>query len=175
MPENAKQSLVLYGKITKRHGLYGEVKMFAFGGRPENLSGVKEIYIEAPDRTETRRFNLSRIKFQKKTAILKLKGIDTPEAADGLRDLHVLIERDNLQSPGEDEYFWSDLIGLQVRTTCGDNVGEVKDLIDSGGHDILVIKSTGREFLVPFVKKFVTAVDLEGSVITVEPVEGLLD
>ena len=149
--------------------------MFAFGGRPENLSGVKEIYIEAPDRTENRRFNLSRIKFQKKTAILKLKGIDTPEAADGLRDLHVLIERDNLQSPGEGEYFWSDLIGLQVRTTCGDNVGEVKDLIDSGGHDILVIKSTGREFLVPFVKKFVTAVDLEGSVITVEPVEGLLD
>lgn len=177
MPESAKQSLVLYGKITKRHGLSGEVKMFAFGGRPETLSGVKKVYIEIPDQTEPRKFSLSRIRTQKNTAILKLKGVDTPEAADGLRNLNVLVERENLQPPGEDEYYWSDLIGLQVCTSRGEIVGEVGDLIDSGGHDILVIKNSERrrEFLIPFVKRFVTAVDLDSSVITVEPVEGLLE
>ena len=177
MPESAKQSLVLYGKITKRHGLYGEVKMFAFGGHPETLSGVKKLYIEVPDQTEPREFSLSRIRTQRNTAILKLRGVDTPEAANGLRNLHVLVEREDLQPPGEDEYYWSDLIGLQVRTSRGENIGEVRDLIDSGGYDILVIKSSGRnrEFLIPFVKRFVSAVDLDGSVITVEPVEGLLE
>ena len=177
MPESAKQSLVLYGKITKRHGLYGEVKMLAFGGRPETLSGVKKVYIEVSDRKEPRRFILSRIRVQKNTAILKLKGVDTPEAADGLKNLHVLVAKNDLQPPGEDEYYWSDLIGLRVRTSRGENVGEVKDLIDSGGHDILVIESAGRKrkFLVPFVKRFVTAVDIDGSMITVEPVEGLLE
>lgn len=177
MPENAKQNLVLYGKITKRHGLYGEVKMFAFGGRPETLSGVEKVYVEVSDRREPRTFILSRIRIQKNTAILKLEGVDTPEAADGLRDLHVLVERDDLQPPGEDEYYWSDLIGLRVRTSRGENIGEVKDLIDSGGHDILVIGSAGRkrEFLVPFVSRFVTTVDLDGSTITVEAVEEFLE
>ena len=151
--------------------------MFAFGGRPETLSRVKKVYIEVPDQTESRKFILSRVRTQKNTAILKLEGVDTPEAADGLRNLNVLVERDDLQPPGENEYYWSDLIGLQVCTSRGETIGEVRDLIDSGGHDILVIKSSGRgrEFLVPFVKRFVTAVDLDGSVITVEPVEGLLE
>ena len=151
--------------------------MFAFGGRPETLSRVEKVYIEVPDQTEPRKFSLSRIRNQKNTAILKLKGVDTPEAADGLRNLNVLVEKDDLQPPGEDEYYWSDLVGLQVRTSRGETIGEVRDLIDSGGHDILVIKSSGRgrEFLIPFVKRFVTAVDLDDSVITVEPVEGLLE
>ena len=167
--------LVLYGKITRRHGLHGEVKVFAFGGHPETLSGVKEVYVEVPDRKEPRRFDLSRIKIQKSVAIVKLNDVDTPEAADALKNLHVLVEKNDLQPPGEDEYYWSDLIGVRVRTSRGDDIGEVKDLIDSGGHDILVVKSSEREFLVPFVRKFVTAVDLDGSMITVEPVEGLLE
>ena len=133
--------------------------------------------MKVPDRREPRRFSLSRIKIQKNVAIVKLEDVDTPEAADALKDLHVLVEKDYLQPPEEDEYYWTDLIGLRVRTSHGDNIGEVKDLIDSGGHDILVIKSPerGREFLVPFVKRFVTAVDLDDSMITVEPVEGLLE
>ena len=177
MPESAKQNLVLYGKITKRHGLYGEVKVFAFGGHPKTLSGIKKIYIEASDRKEPRRFSLSRIKFQKNVAIVKLEGVDTPEAADALKNFCVLVEKDDLQPPGEDEYYWADLIGLRVSTSHGDNIGEVKDLIDSGGHDILVIKSSerGREFLVPFIERFVTAVDLDRSMITVESIEGLLE
>jgi len=177
LPESAKQNLVLYGKITKRHGLHGEVKVFAFGGHPETLSGVGKVYVEVPDLKEPRRFDLSQVKIQKNVAIVKLKDIDTPEAADALKNLHVLVEKNDLQPPGEDEYYWADLIGLRVRTSHGDNIGEVKDLIDSGGYDILVIKSPerGREFLVPFVKRFVTAVDLDGSMVTVEPVEGLLE
>lgn len=177
MPESAKQNLVLYGKITKRHGLYGEVKVFAFGGRPETLSGIGKVYVEVPGREEPRRFGLSRIKIQKNVAIVKLEDVDTPEAADALKNLHVLVEKDDLHPPGEDEYYWTDLIGLRVRTSHGDNIGEVRDIIDSGGYDILVIKSPerGREFLVPFVKKFVTAVDLDALMITVEPVEGLLE
>lgn len=175
MPKSAKQNLVLYGKITKRHGLYGEVKVFAFGGRPETLCGMEKVYVEIPDRGEPRRFSLSRIKIQKNVAIVKLEDIDTHEAADSLKGLHVLVEKDDLHPLGEDEYYWADLIGLQVRTSRGDDIGEVKDLIDSGGHDILVIKSPQREFLVPFVERFVTSVDLDRSMITVEPVEGLLE
>ncbi|MCY4261981.1 MAG: ribosome maturation factor RimM [Candidatus Dadabacteria bacterium] len=177
MPQSAKQNLVLYGKITRRHGLYGEVKVFVFGGHPETLSSVKEIYLESPGLKEPRKLSLSRIRTQRSAAIVKFAGIDTPEAADALKNLHVLVKRSDLSAPREDEYYWTDLIGLRVRTSLGDDLGEVEKLIDSGGHDILVIKNSeqNREFLVPFVKKFVTDVDLEGSIITVEEVEGLFE
>jgi len=175
LPESAKQNLVLYGKITKRHGLQGEVKMFAYGGCPETLSGVQKVYIEVPDQAEPRRLNLSRVKIHKNTAILKLTGVDTPDVAEELRNLNVLVKRGDLQPPEQDEYYWSDLIGLQVCTSGGENIGEVRNLIDSGGHDILVIKSPKQEFLIPFVKRFVISVDLDNSIITVDPVEGLLE
>lgn len=151
--------------------------MSAFGGHPETLSGVKKVYVEVSGRKEPRKFTLSRIRIQKNTAILKLDGVDTSEAADGLRGLHVLVERKDLRLPGENEYYWSDLIGLRVRTSRGESIGKVKNLIDSGGHDILVVESSGRkrEFLVPFVSRFVTAVDLDGSMITVDAVEELLE
>ena len=177
MPLHGKKELLLYGKITKRHGLSGEVKVLPFGGRPDTLSDVGKIYVEVPDEESPREFSVSRKKIRGNAAVLKLRGVDTPEAADGLRNMKVLVERSDLQSPGEDEYYWFDLIGLGVRAVSGETLGKVTDLIAGAGHDILVVKSVegDREFLVPFAGKFVAEVDTRESVVTVEPVEGLFD
>ncbi len=168
---------MLYGKITKRHGLRGEVRMLAFGGNPSTLSRARKVYVGIPEQTEFRRFDITRIKIHKNTGVLKLRGVDTPEAADDLVNLQVLVSRDDLDPPGADEYYWTDLIGLSALTSDGEDIGKVSRLIDSGVHDILVIKgmSKEQEFLVPFVEKFVTRVDLERKTITVEPIEGLFD
>ncbi len=177
MPKREEQKFILYGKITKTHGLYGEVKIFPFGGCPDTFADLKEAYVEVSDQPKPRKLHVSRVKIQKNAAIVKFLGIDTPEAADELKNLHILVERKDLKEPGEDEYYYSDIIGLRVRTSGGENVGEVKELIHSGGYDILVVKSaeSAREFLVPFVGKFVIKVDLEESTITVQPIEGLFD
>ena len=176
-PERGKKELVLYGKITKRHGLAGEVKAIAFGGRPDALGGARRIYVGVPGESSPRIFDVSRSGVRGNAAVLKLVGVDTPEAADELRNLEVSLERDDLEPPGEDEYFWTDLIGLGVRTVSGETVGEIKGLMGGAGHDILVIESPdgGREFLVPFVDRFVAQVDMDESVVTVSPVEGLFD
>lgn len=177
MPPHGKKELLLYGKITKRHALSGEVKVLSFGGDPDTLSDVGKIYVEIPDEESPREFSVSRKKIRGNTVVLKLRGIDTPEAADGLRNTKVLVERSDLQSPGEDEYYWFDLIGLGVRAVSGKPLGKVTDLIAGAGHDILVVKSEegDREFLVPFAGKFIAEVDTQGCVITVEPIEGLFD
>lgn len=176
-PERGRKELVLYGKITKRHGLSGEVKVIAFGGRPDALGGARRIYVGVPGEPRPATFDVSRSGVRGNAAVLKLRGVDTPEDADGLRNLEVSLERDDLEPPGEDEYFWADLIGLGVRTVSGENVGEIRGLMGGAGHDILVIESPDgdREFLVPFVDRFVAEVDMDESVVTVSPVEGLLD
>ena len=176
-PKREKKELVLYGKITKKHALSGEVKAIAFGGRPDALIGAKRIYLNVPGKSRPGRFDVARSGIQGNVAVLKLRGVDTPEAADELRNLEISLERDDLESPGEDEYFWTDLIGLGVRTVSGENVGEIKGLMGGAGHDILVIESPDgeREFLVPFVDRFVAQVDMDESVVTISPVEGLVD
>ena len=151
--------------------------MIAFGGRPDALGGARRIYVGVPGEPRPATFDVSRSGVRGNTAVLKLRGVDTPEDADGLRNLEVSLERDDLEPPGEDEYFWADLIGLGVRTVSGENVGEIRGIMGGAGHDILVIESPDgdREFLVPFVDRFVAEVDMDESVVTVSPVEGLLD
>ncbi len=173
----AKLGLVLYGKITKRHGLSGEVKMLAFGANPATLAKAQKIYLKIPERDGPVRFDIARIKIHKNMGILKFHGVDTPEAADTLINLQVLVSKDDLAPLGENEYYWMDLIGLSALSSDGKKIGKISNLIDSTGQDILVIKTAprGQEFLVPFVEKFVTSVDLEQGTITVEPIEGLFD
>ena len=151
--------------------------MVAFGGRPDALGGARRIYVGVPGESGPRTFDVSRSGVRGNAAVLKLAGVDTPEAADELRNLEVSLERDDLEPPGEDEYFWTDLIGLGVRTVSGETVGEIKGLMGGAGHDILVVESPDgeREFLVPFVDRFVAEVDMDESVVTVSPVEGLFD
>lgn len=176
-PEPGKRELVLYGKITKKHGLSGEVKVHAFGGRPDTLNGVEKIYLNVSGDPSPARFDVSRSAVRGNAAVLKLRGVDTPEDADDLRNLEVSVEKEDLESPGKDEYFWFDLVGLRVRTVSGKSVGEIKELVNGAGHDILVIASRDgtREFLVPFVERFVAEVDMDESVVTISPVQGLLD
>jgi 16S rRNA processing protein RimM len=89
----------------------------------------------------------------------------------------VQVERgDDEQPEGEDEYYDSALVGCQVREVSGAEVGAVKEIAHLPAQDLLVIAADdGRELLVPFIREFVTSVDLAQRVITVSPPPGLFD
>ncbi|HMM47064.1 MAG TPA: ribosome maturation factor RimM [Thiobacillaceae bacterium] len=101
------------------------------------------------------------------TLIAKLAGIDDRDAAYALRGQEVSVARDALPEPAEDEYYWSDLIGLRVINREGVTLGKVESLMETGAHDVLVVRGE-REHLIPFVAAFVGRVDLEGGTIAVD-------
>jgi len=97
-----------------------------------------------------------------------LPGFENREQAVSLVGLQLFVRREQLPETDEDEYYWSDLEGLEVKTTHGELLGRVERLMETGAHDVLVIRGN-REHLVPFIQgQYVTRVDLEDGTIEVD-------
>ncbi|MDO9468050.1 MAG: ribosome maturation factor RimM [Thiobacillus sp.] len=102
-----------------------------------------------------------------KALVAKLVGIDDRDAAFALRGQEISVAKSALPPPQDNEYYWSDLIGLRVVNREGVELGMVDSLMESGTNDLLVVKGT-REHLIPFIAAFVGQVDLAGGTIEVD-------
>jgi len=97
-----------------------------------------------------------------------LPGFEDREQAVTLVGTQIFVRRDQLPATANDEYYWSDLEGLEVKTTSGELLGRVEKLMETGANDVLVIRGN-REHLVPFIQgQYVTRVDLEEGLIEVD-------
>jgi 16S rRNA processing protein RimM len=83
------------------------------------------------------------------------------EAVDGY---YIAAPREALPKPDADEYYWGDLVGLEVRNASGVVLGKVSGLMSTGAHDVLQVQDGDTERLIPFVASYVTAVDIDGGV-----------
>ena len=98
----------------------------------------------------------------------KLRGIDDPDRAREWVGADIVIERERLPKTRTDEFYWTDLEGLEVRTTAGLTLGRVAHLLATGANDVLVLDGT-PERLIPFVLgSVVKQVDLEAGLIVVD-------
>lgn len=105
---------------------------------------------------------------QGKGLAVLLPGFEDREQAAALVGTQIFVGRDQLPATAKNEYYWSDLEGLEVKTTLGQSLGRVAKLMETGANDVLVVRGD-RERLVPFVQgQYVTRVDLEGGVIEVD-------
>ena len=101
--------------------------------------------------------------------LVKLSGIDTPEQAAALGNQVIRIDRSSLPEPEPGEYYWHDLIGLEVVNLQGHVYGRVERMQETGVHDVLDICGGDERVLIPFVVgEFVREVDLAGGRITVD-------
>lgn len=166
--------LIVYGKILKKHGLKGEVKVLSFSGGFENFDNFNSLYISS-DKNKPSEFEIERKRYSKNFAIVKLFGINTPEDADKLHGATILVDSEQLNTTNEDEYYWFQLIGMDVISIDNTPIGKVENLLDNTPQPVLVIKSESKEYLVPLVDKFVKEINLKDSIIKIDPIEGLLD
>ena len=105
---------------------------------------------------------------QGKGLVALLPGCEDREQAARLVGQQIFVGRDQLPATAENEYYWSDLEGLEVKTTNGELLGRVERLMETGANDVLVIRGN-RAHLVPFIQgQYVTRVDLEDGTIEVD-------
>lgn len=166
-------NLIAYGKVIKPHGLSGEVKVLPFSGEFSSFKNFNNLYISLEINNPTK-FTISRSRNQKGNIIVKLEGIDTIDDAERLKSLMVFIDKKELPEKEDDEYYWFELIGMEVFNNEDKLIGKVKDIIDNTAQPILVINNDSEEYLVPFVEKFVEDIDLTNSKIVINPIEGLI-
>lgn len=106
---------------------------------------------------------------------MRAKSVTSKEAADALRGQKLYASRERFAELEEDEYYQSDLLGLDIRSADGEIVGKVKAIQNFGAGDLLEVSGRGKSVFIPFTKEVVPTVDLTNRIIIIDPPEGLLD
>jgi 16S rRNA processing protein RimM len=166
--------LILYGKITKAHGLSGGLKLLPFSRQGESLHSIERIFIETARDRQPAGFRLKDWRPDKGSAIIRLEGIDTIDEAEKLAGCNVYIHRSELPGLEEGEFYWFELIGLETYTENGRYVGKVESLIDRALQSVLVVKDGRKEVLIPLSEPIIKEINLKESKIIISPIEGLL-
>ncbi len=163
---------LLIGTIATPHGVRGQVRLSAITTRPEHLRRVKTVYLGDKRVAHTLR---RAAEHKPGVLLITLSGVDDRDAAEALRGQEVYIREADAAPLDEDEYFLHDLPGLTVETTSGERIGVVKEVIETGANDVLVVsRPEGGEVLIPMIRDIVKTLDIPGKRLVFEPMEGLL-
>lgn len=160
--------LIKIAKIVSAHGLNGEVKIFPY---TDDLNGFKEyneIYIDGEE------LEIISQKIASKFIVLKLKGFDYIDDVKRLIDKDVFIDKADMPSLDEGDYYINDLMDMEVYSEADEFIGTVKDVMTTSANHVLVVDHDGKEALIPFVKAFIKEVDLIKRRIKVKLIEGIL-
>ena len=167
--EPAAASLVVVAEITGAFGVRGEVKVRPFTEEPEAclsygpLLGADGRVVLTPESSRPVKGALA----------VRAPEVATREEAQGLNGTLLHVPRDVLPEPDEDEFYFGDLEGLDVKSVDGRRIGKVVAVHSFGAGDVLEIKpKQGASFFHPFTKAAVPKVDVAGGRVVVEIVEG---
>lgn len=166
--------LVAVARIVKSRGLRGELVAEVLTDFPERFEDLEAVIALLPDGTR-QSLKIERFWFQKGRIIFKFAGFDSIETAETLRAAEVCIPESEAVELEEDEFFDWELAGCTVETVDGEPIGRVKELMRTGGTEILVIEGAGKEYLIPFAEAICVEVDVENKLIKVDAPEGLLE
>lgn len=160
------------GHISNTHGLKGEMKVRPFTESTKRFEKLSKVLITIKD--ELKEFDVENVRYQKDIVLLKLKGIDTIEEAEKLKNHYIMIPRDQAKELEEGEYFIADLIGCEV--FAGEFIGIIDDVFSTGGSDVYVVKRENKkDMLLPAIKSVIKNIDIIAKKIDVEIPRGLED
>ncbi|WP_296647817.1 ribosome maturation factor RimM [Thiobacillus sp. 63-78] len=162
---NQSSDWVVMGRIAAPFGIKGWVKVQPYSEDPDALMDFESWRVGRDG--QQRHYSVEAVQDHGKALVAKLAGIDDRDTAYALRGQEISVAKSALPPPGENEFYWSDLIGLKVVNREGVELGTVDSLMESGANDLLVVKGT-REHLIPFVAAFVGKVDQTGRTIEVD-------
>ncbi len=161
------------GVITTTHGLKGEVKVYPTVDDPKRFLDLKRVLLRTGK--EEKGLIIERVRFFKQMVILKFKGMDRIEDVENYRQAELYVSREDAVPLEEGEYYIGDLIDMQVRTTDGEVLGILTDVMETGANDVYVIDSKKYgEILIPAIKQCIIKVNVESSEMTVDLLPGLL-
>lgn len=175
IPEN---EYIRVARIAGSHSLNGGLKIYLVTAIPERFEPGNTVYLKLKE--GFKKFTVSEFRAQKeRNCLLRLEGIEDRNSADLYKGIDIFIDgasaekfREELE---ENAFFYYDIIGCSVLYK-GSDFGHVKDIMEAGAGEILVIEDQkGKSHMVPFVESMVNTDRIEERIVEITPVEGLLD
>lgn len=169
MTDTSNDDRVCVGAIAGAFGVHGEVRLKSFCSSPEDIAAYGPLWSEDGKQT----FNVRLTRSVTGGIGARLSGIATKEQADALRGATLWADRTRLPSLPDDEFYHTDLIGLDVFDPGGAPLGTVRTVQNFGAGDILEIYSSERKttLMLPFTLAAVPTVDLRARRIVADPPE----
>ena len=150
------------GEIVNTHGVHGEVKVLPWVDDPEILCEFDRVRIDG------REYEMESCRIQKTCNLVKLKGIDTMEAALLMRGKTVQLYREDID---EEVIFAAELIGMEVFAD-GEMIGKIKEVLSYPGNSVYVVKGK-YEYMIPAVSQFILDTDMDNNTMQVKLLEGM--
>ena len=163
----------MVGYVSGAYGIHGWVRIRPYSVDADALLAAKTWWLDKPGLHDV---DSLQVKIHGEDVVAQLMGVSGRDAAESLKGATVQISRSHFPALSDDEYYWLDLIGLEVENLQGERLGVVNNLMDNGAHPILRVQvpevveqeKSPRELLIPFVDQFVKTVDQAAKKITVD-------
>jgi 16S rRNA processing protein RimM len=156
---------VVIGVIVAPHAVRGTVRVRPFGSGRHIREGLEPV-------VAGRRRRISHVRETPKGFLVDLEGVVDRKGAVALKGEELVLERRELDTPQEGEYYVGDLIGLVAMNETGEILGTVDETFETPAHEILVVRKEGDVLYVPFTLEHVPEVDLDAGHVVVRPPEG---
>jgi 16S rRNA processing protein RimM len=176
-PADLPADAIEVGRITDAWGVKGWFKVLAHSADPQALFSSKRWYLQPSERgpkafSGTVLLRVREAKDHSDTVVARADGVEDRAAAETLRGARIFVPRSSFPTAAQDEFYWVDLMGLDVVNREGVHLGVVKELLTTGAQTVLVLgyEEEGKplERMLPFVSVYVDGVDLPGRRITVD-------
>ena len=160
--------MIVLGRIVAPFGVQGWVKIHPFGDDPASWRKMSHWWLcsddSAPD-AQWKQYALKACRPHGKSLVAALAEVPDRNAAEAIDGFFIAAPREALPQPESDEYYWADLVGLDVVNRAGVGLGRVVEVADFGAHPLLRVTRSGtaatqEERLIPYVAAVVDAVDL---------------
>jgi 16S rRNA processing protein RimM len=159
MPQS--EDYFVAGRISGLYGVRGWLRIYAYTTPRENILDYSEWVLRAADGSE-QRWLLEQGAQHGKGVVAKLRGCDDRDLAATLLQREIYIKTALLPVLAQGEYYWNQLIGLQVEDSNGTHLGRIDALMETGANDVLIVQGDeGAELLIPYIPdEVVTSIDL---------------
>ncbi|WP_395685431.1 ribosome maturation factor RimM [Caenimonas koreensis] len=176
-PAELPADAIEVGRILDAWGIKGWFKVLPHSASPEALFSSKRWYLQPSERgaktfSGTVLMRVREAKEHSDSVVAQAQDVDDRNAAESLKGARIFVPRSSFPTAAADEYYWVDLLGLNVVNREGVALGQVKDLMSTGPQTVLVVgfelDGKPHERMIPFVSAFIDSVDVAGKLITVD-------
>jgi 16S rRNA processing protein RimM len=164
------------GKIVNTHGIRGEVRVISRTDFADQRYKVgNNLYLFMEEGKEPIELKVASHRNHKNFDLLTFEGYTNVNQVEKYKGGILKVPETQLTPLDENEFYFHEIIGCEVFTIEGENLGKIKEVLTPGANDVWVIKGKGsKEILIPYIEQVVKQVDIENKKVLIEPMEGLL-
>lgn len=163
------------GKIVNTHGLKGEVKVVRITDFDERFKPGNQVFLFLANRSDPLELTIENHRQHKQFDMLRFKGLESINDVESFKQGMLKISKTDQHTLEKGSYYYHEIIGCEVKTTSGETIGVISEILAPGANDVWVVKRQGKkDALIPYITQIVEEINVEDQYIIIEPMEGLL-